>query len=125
MKDIDYQKIADILKKVLPEEWSKTVFYAEYTTGSYSMKYYVDLGDGKYVDCYSLKQFSKIQLIRAWIEIDKEISEIRKELEENDKWSVLTIQIDRSGKFKADYDYDNHEEATITYHEKWKRQYLK
>lgn len=125
MKDIDYQKIIDILEKILPEEWSKIVFYAEYTAGSYSMKYYVDLGDGKYIDCYSLKQFSKIQFIGTWMEIDKEIAKIRKELEEHDKWSVLTIQIDRSGKFKADYDYDSHDEAAIMYHEKWKKQYLR
>jgi hypothetical protein len=124
MSELNLQCIVDHLQGVLPDEWKKIIFRAEYTEGSYSMKYYADLGTGDYVDCYSLSQFTKAHFIKGFMAIDKVISPVRKSLSSKEKWSALTLIIDETGAFKADYCYDNIEGATIEFHNEWEKKYL-
>jgi len=125
MKELDYQKIVDVLQEILPPKWKKVIFYAAYTTnGSYVMKYYIDLGDGTYTDCYTLEQFSRSQLVKAFMSIDKLIATVRNDLNEKDKWSVITIMLDENGTFKTNFDYANIDESTIEYQKKWKKKYI-
>ena len=66
MKEISYQSIFDILQEILPDDWHKVVFYAEYGESSYSMKYFVDTGDGQYTDCFDLKDTSNQDIIKVF-----------------------------------------------------------
>ncbi|MBR4329994.1 MAG: DUF600 family protein, partial [Candidatus Riflebacteria bacterium] len=54
MNQAIYQTIFDKLQNYLPEKWNKLVFFAGYTDGSYSMKYYIEKGDNKYIDCFNI-----------------------------------------------------------------------
>ena len=123
MQEISYQKIFDCLLPVLPDDWKKAVFYAEYSEGSYSMKYYVDSGDGDYIDCFSTG-ISKSRIIHAFLEIDKEIAPIRNSLSTKDLWSVMTLTVSSSGEFNADYDYEQVTDS-IEYFRKWETRYLR
>lgn len=123
MKDIPYQDIFDTLQEVLPDDWRKVVFYAEYGENSYSMKYFVDTGNGEYTDCFKLKDISKQDIIKAFAVIDSKIMPVRRELSKKDTWSVMTIVIDDKGNFKADYEYSS--EGLTEHYEKWKEKYLK
>ena len=125
MNELDYQAIFDVLQDVLPPVWEKVVFYAEYTEGSYSMKYFVNINGGSFVDCYQLKEFSKAQIIKVFMNIDKMISPIRSQMEKGKRWNVLTLIVDASGKFGTEFDYADISENTISYHEAWKDKYLK
>ena len=125
MNELDYQAIFDVLQDVLPPVWEKVVFYAEYTEGSYSMKYFVNINGGSFVDCYQLKEFSKAQIIKVFMNIDKMISPIRSQMEKGKRWNVLTLIVDASGKFRTEFDYADISENTISYHEEWKDKYLK
>ena len=78
MKDITYQSIFNTLQEVLPDNWHKVVFYAQYSENSYSMKYFVDTGDGQYTDCFNLKDIHKQDIIKAFAVIDSQIMPIRK-----------------------------------------------
>ena len=97
----------------------------EYTEGSYSMKYFVNINGGSFVDCYQLKEFSKAQIIKVFMNIDKMISPIRSQMEKGKRWNVLTLIVDASGKFRTEFDYADISENTISYHEAWKEKYLK
>lgn len=124
MKDIPYQSIFNTLKDILPDDWNNVVFYAEYGESSYSMKYFVDSGDGKYTECFKLKGISKRDIIKVFAAIDSQIMPIRKELSKRDTWSVMTLVIDDEGKFKADYEYDDISEDSIGYYQRWKEKYF-
>ena len=119
-----FQIIFDKLQEVVPVKWYKIVFYAGYTKGSYSMKYYVDMGNGKYIDCFSLDGISNMQLMKLFVSIDKEIAEVRTKLDELEKWNVLTMIIDSKGSFKTDFDYNDISDNSISYEKDWKKRYL-
>lgn len=124
MKDIPYQEIFNILQEILPNNWHRVTFYAEYGESSYSMKYFVDLGSGQYIECFKLKDIPKRDIIKAFAVIDSKIMPIRKELSKKDAWSVMTLVIDDEGNFKADFEYDDISENFIEYYQRWKKKYL-
>ena len=119
------QKVFDLIEPILPIEWNNMLLYIGYTSGSYSMKFYIRDDKANFTDCFSLKSVGKAQLIKLFMNIDKIIAPVRNQLEENDKWSVLTLIVDKDGKMKADFDYTDISENSIAYERKWKDKYLK
>lgn len=117
-----FQNIFDRLSDLLPKDWKTVVFYAGYTQGSYSMKFYVDSGNGQYQDCYNIPEITDLQLIQVFMAIDDEIVSVRNKLEE--KWTVLTLIVDSEGDFKTYFDYTDISETAIEYQIEWEKQYL-
>lgn len=122
--DIDFQAIVNTLQTVFPKKWDKIVFYAEYTSGSYSMKYYFKLASGEYKDCYSIKEINKTQFIKVYKDVDKILSKERDSLSNEKKWFAFTLILNADGKFKSEFDYNSHEEKVLQFQENWKKQYL-
>ena len=118
-----YQALYETLSDVLPTGWKRIVYYAQYFEGSYSMKYYVDSGNGKYIDCFSLG-IGKKEIIDVFIKMDKLIAEERAHLPEKKKWTVMTMSINEKGRFKVNYDYEDISDNTISYTREWKKKYL-
>ena len=114
----------DILADILPAKWERLVYRADYTEDSYSMKYYVDLGKKKYTDCFKLGTPSKSQILATFRKLNTIIAPDRQALSSKEKWSVMTIKIESSGKFKADFDYTDISERPISYQESWEKKYL-
>ena len=125
MREISYQCIFNTLQEILPDDWHKVVFYAEYDESSYSMKYFVNSGDGQYTDCFKLKGIPKREIIKAFAVIDSQIMPVRKELSKKDTWYVMTLIVDDEGNFKADFEYEDISEDSIGYYQRWKKKYLK
>lgn len=123
--ELDYQLIVDKLQSIIPAQWERAVFMAEYTAGSYSMRCFSDCGNGTYQDCMLISGSAKVQIIKLFKEIDKEIQNCRKELVGDMLWYAVTLKFDKDGKFKAEYDYEAHDEHAIEYIENWKKAYLK
>lgn len=119
-----YQKIFDLIAEVLPENWSKLVFMAGYTEGSYSMKYYVKIGATDYLDCFELGNIDNLQILQLFIKLDSVISSERSLLQDSEKWNVLSMTVDSEGKMKTDFDYTDISNDVITYEEEWKKKYL-
>ena len=124
MNDNYLQKIFSNLETILPAEWQKVVFYAGYTKGSYSMKYYTDYGDG-YVDCFSDKNVKKADVINVFIAINRIISRERDSLEDKKRWNVMSMLVDNAGKIKTEFDYSDISENPIEYEKEWKKKYIK
>lgn len=119
-----YQKIFDLIAEVLPENWSKLVFVAGYTEGSYSMKYYVKMGATDYLDCFELGNIDNLQILQLFIKLDSVISSERSLLQDSEKWNVLSMTVDSEGKMKTDFDYTDISNDVIAYEEEWKKKYL-
>ena len=113
------QEVFSVLEGVLPHKWNNVAFYAGYTSGSYTMKYFVDCGHG-YIDCFSLSEVKKPQILRAFLSIDKIISAERKAMEEKDRWNVIGLFVDSMGKVKCEFDYTDISENSIEYERGWK-----
>ena len=119
-----FQDIFDLLVDVLPENWKKLVFMAEYTEGSYSMKYYVQIGESDYLDCFKLGNIDDLQLLQLFIKLNNIISPERSSLQESEKWNVLSMTVDSDGKMKTDFDYTDISNDVITYEDEWMKKYL-
>lgn len=115
------QKIFDSLQDVLPDKWNKLVFYAAYYEGSYSMKYYIDNGTGKYQDCFSL--LPQKAVIKKFMELDRIITPERKKLSGKNKWTSLTMTVEGDGRFRTKFDYSVIGDP-IEHEQKWKRKTL-
>lgn len=124
MNDVLFQKVFDKLQDGLPEDWEKVVFYVAYLDGSYSMKYFVNNGNGKYTDCFSIGNLTNTQIIKLFIGIDKVIRPIRKKLSEKEKWMSMTLKVDSKGNFKSEFDYKPIDDP-IEYEKNWKKKMLK
>ena len=71
-----------------------------------------------------ISEGAKVHLIKVYKDIDREIQNVRRELENDKLWYAITLKFDANGKFKVDYDYNQHDENAIEYIEKWKNKYL-
>ena len=125
MNDTIYQKVFDTIDPFLPKGWTDIVLYVGYTVGSYTMKYYVRDVDGKYTDCFSQNDISKSSLIKAFVKIDKLLTDERKQLDDKHKWSVFTLIVTNKGLMKAEFDYQDISKNAIQYENVWKEKYIK
>ncbi len=128
MKEVPFQDIFNLLQEVLPDDWHKVAFYANYySENSYSMKFFVSEKEDPdaFADCFDLKSVSKDKIKTIFAAIDNIIFPIRKELAEKETWHVMTMIIDKGGNFKASFDYDDVSHTPYDYYQKWKEQYLR
>lgn len=119
-----FQDIFDILQPVLPKEWKKLLIFIGYTEGSYTMKYHICNESGVYIDCFSQKEINRAQLIGVFMNIDKIVSPQRKDLDEKNRWTVMTMIVDSEGNMKSEFDYTDISEIAIQYEREWEKKYL-
>lgn len=124
MIDISYQKIYSTLSDSLPNEWKKLIVYAAFSESGRELRYYIQVGNGEYIDCFELG-LPLEKVLSNLINISSELTQVRDKLGEKDKWSVVTVLIDSKGNFKSDFDYSKDAWKSISYVDKWKENYLK
>lgn len=123
MNNTIFQIIFDELQEFLPATWDEVVFYAAYTEGSFSMKYYVKSGT-EAISCFNLPGVNKAQLVKLFMAIDKELAAVRKTLSAKDSWSVMTMIISADGNMKTHFDYADISENSVAYAKNWEAKYL-
>lgn len=124
MNEKIFQEVFDLLQDFLPQNWTKTILFAGYTDGSYTMKYYCRTGNGTYTDCFSFGGVSRADLIKLFINIDKILSKERALLDDGNKWSVMTMIVNDEGRMKTEFNYDDHSQDMLGYEKEWKKKYL-
>lgn len=124
MNENIFQEVFDLLQGFMPQNWTKTILFAGYTEGSYSMKYYCRTENGTFTDCFSIDGVSRADLLKLFVNIDKILFKERASLDDNRRWSVLTMIIDSDGKMRTEFDYDDHSEDMLAYEKEWKKKYL-
>lgn len=119
-----YQNMAERLEEVLPDDWENVILYGEYGTASYSMDCYIDCGDGKFTQCFEMESVSEDKVLEAFSDINAMIRKERDAQDEKDRWSNFTMQINKDGEFKVDYDYTDLSESAYVHEAVWKYRYL-
>lgn len=119
-----YQTIFDQIVGTLPKGWKRVAFYAAYIGTSYTIKYYVTTPSQKNVSCFRLDTVTRAELIHCFIGIDKELSVARAALDEDHRWTVLTLIAEETGHFKAYFDYTDISENAVAYEHQWQTKYL-
>lgn len=104
--------------------WSQLVFYGEYGETSFLMEFYVKQADSNYIKCFDLPNINEDDLDKLFLKINKTIKPIRQELAENLRWTNFTLELNRDGTFKFNYDYSNLDKSAYQYHMNWKKRYL-
>lgn len=122
--DLSYQEIYNELEQYFPAAWERIVYYAEYGEGVYQMEFFVRDATGKYTKCFDLNGVAMEDLLSSFKKIDRMIKEVRKDLDDKDKWSNLTVIIEKTGEFDAQFDYTNLLDSGYEYKEAWKKKYL-
>ena len=56
--------------------------------------------------------------------IDKIVSPQRKDLDEKNRWTVMTMIVDSEGNMKSEFDYTDISEIAIQYEREWEKKYL-
>lgn len=117
------QEVFGKVEECLPQEWEKCCFYAAFTVGTYTMKFYIKNKKGEYIDCYNLG-IDDNQLAFLFMDIDDIVRPYRDALESKQKWNVLTLIVESNGKFNVDFDYADVSENSIEYQRNWEKKYL-
>lgn len=122
--DVEFQKVFDKIEGFLPVDWNKLIFYVEYGENSYSMEFYVRKEEGEYIKCFALPGIKRVDLLRVFQEINLLIKQKRDTVVSEKQWSNMTMTVDRTGAFKADYDYTDLLEEAYEHKKLWKEKYL-
>ncbi len=119
-----YQDVFNILADVLPEEWDDILFRGCFAGSSCDMKYYADLGDGKYVDCFHIEEIDRDRLLDSFAQIYELSQAEREQLPPDQLWTAVTMRVGADGDFNADFDYDDLSETMSDYIAQWEKKYL-
>ena len=120
MTNANFQAIYDKLTGIIPEDWEKLIYRADYGHNSWSMIFYLLQDNGTIKDCYSMKEVSRGELIKLFAELNMKLK-ARRDVE---GWHVMTITIARDGTFKTDFVYDDISGKLTEYYKDWDRKYL-
>ena len=124
MNEEMYQQVFDEISPFLPENWSRLLYRCFYTTGSWSMKFYVDRGTGEYVDCFKLAPSARTKILQLFQHLDQIIASFRNREPDNKKWTAMTLSVTETGDFHADFGYTDLSESTVNYTMEWEAKYL-
>lgn len=125
-----YQKIANQVNEMIPEDWEKILIYAEVSEGATEVFFYYYPEGKEPVYCFNISNIFEIdeekfddmhdELMEYFEQLWEEFKNNKQEL-----WSNLTFILDNEGKFKIDYNYDDLSQA-IGYKQQiiWEYKYL-
>ncbi len=122
MNDRIFQQVFDAISRFLPDRWSQVVFFAGYTEGSYSMKFYAREKDSPYTDCFHMPGATVPELIKTFAQIDGFIK--NEKGIDSQPWTIFTMIVGEDGKMRADFEYEDHSQDMLTYEAQWKERYL-
>lgn len=129
--EVIYQKVANILVEMIPEEWEKILLYAEVREGfSQVFFYYYPVNKEKPV--YSLDivdEFNTDKPLHR--KLKQELYDCFEELwnefkvQDQELWTSLTYILDNKGRMKLNYGYDDISEISPDEkQDKWEAEYL-
>lgn len=127
-----YQKVANILVEMIPEEWENILLYAEVREGfSQVFFYYYPVNQEQPV--YSLDIVDMFNIDKPLHrKLKQELYDCFEELwnefmvQDQELWTSLTYTLDNMGRMKLNYGYDDISEISPDEkQDKWEAEYLK
>ena len=108
-----YQKMAEQLNEIIPDEWSKIYLYGEVLSDSRTVYFFFDRkSDGKTIYHYDIPSTYKVSegvYFGLYSELTDTIAQLNNEFKENNDnvWTSLTFVIDCNGEFDMKFSYDD------------------
>lgn len=135
MKQIEliYQKIANKIIGIIPVDWSKVYLYAEVLDDSTEVYFYFNPKDRDELvysnNIPSIYQVDEKTYEKLLFEIFALFREMHNEFKKNGEelWTNLTLILERTGKFKINYDYQDILNSGLTPSQRntiWEYKYL-
>lgn len=126
-----YQKVANILVEMVPEEWEKILLYAEVREG-FSQVYFYYYPVNQEQPVYSLDIIDVFDVDKSLHrKLKRELYGYFKELwyefkiQDQEQWTSLTYILDKNGRMKLNYGYDDISEISPDEkQDKWEAEYL-
>ena len=116
--EVIYQKVANILVEMIPEEWEKILLYAEVREGFsqvYFFYYPVDQKKPVYsldiVDVFNIDKTLHRKLKQELYDCFEELWNEFK-VQDQEQWTSLTYILDNMGRMKLNYGYEDISEAS-------------
>ncbi|MDG5471425.1 DUF600 family protein [Jeotgalibacillus sp. ET6] len=129
--ELIYQKIANVLIDMIPEQWDKIVLYAEVREGFSQVYFYyypkdhekpvysLDIPDRFNVDKHEYREM-KQELYKCFEEIWNEFK-----VQDQEQWESATFILNNAGQMKLNYGYDDLSQISPEEkQEKWETEYL-
>ena len=112
------------MKGMLPENTSKTVFYANISDNTYEMMFYSFFRDGKIKQCYELAEMNVLN----GYQLEKIFDDLAKMIRADEKYkaemqNVFTLVIDSEG-VQMQVEYYDKKESAYRIKKGWKEKYL-
>lgn len=126
-----YEKIANKVNEIIPEEWDKLYMYAEVSEGASEVFFYY-YPKGKNTPIYNLDigdvfEIDEDEFDEMSMELNDYFERLREEFKKNkqEPWTNLTLVLESTGKFNIDYDYTDLSEAdSYVQHIIWRYKHL-
>ncbi|WP_199624428.1 immunity protein YezG family protein [Paenibacillus alkalitolerans] len=127
-----YQKIANVLNNMIPEDWKKILLYAEFREGFSQVFFYYYPQENRGKPVYSLDITDIFNVDRRHHKgLKQELYECFEQLwnefkaQEQEQWTSLTYTLDNTGRMKIDYGYEDISQISpVEKQEKWEARYL-
>ncbi|WP_367069622.1 antitoxin YezG family protein [Bacillus velezensis] len=119
-----YLQIADVIRRMIPSEWSKVVLYAEILDGSREVYFFFQTPEkDEYIYSHDIPeqfQVSKKIYTELLIDLQELFKQLHNEFKENnpEAWTNLTLNLESSGTFSIDYDYEDVIESDLDEYER-------
>ncbi len=129
--EVTYQKVANILVEMIPEEWEKILLYAEVREGfSQIYFYYYPINQKQpvysldIVDVFNIDKTLHRKLKQELYEcFEKLWNEFK--VQGQEQWTNLTYILDNMGRMKLNYGYEDISEiSSEEKQDKWEAEYL-
>lgn len=129
-----YQKIAETVNEMIPEEWVKFYFYAQVSEDGGGTYFFYQPISNPELNVYSLKIPFKYQIDEKSFKFNKrklfslaeELREVFKS-ENQELWYSFTLTLERTGKLNVHFDYTNWFDTEYSFSDQmiiWKHKYL-
>ncbi|WP_436335416.1 antitoxin YezG family protein [Bacillus velezensis] len=119
-----YLQIADVIRRMIPSEWSKVVLYAEILDGSREVYFFFQTPEkDEYIYSHDIPeqfQVSKKIYTELLIDLQELFKQLHNEFKENnpEAWTNLTLNLESDGTFSIDYDYEDVIESDLDEYER-------
>ncbi len=122
-----FQKIGGAVASSLPDDWLKAVigyFIEQESEVAYQQFFYLSENAHDYIDVLK-ESWDNDVFAEASADINDECGNIRKICAKaHDQWTSMTIVIERSGAFNADFSYEPIENFNNEFALDWQSEYL-
>ncbi len=119
-----YQDILDAVLEKIPEDWNRIVFFAAYLKNAFHIDFYYKNEDVPYCSLSDMNGINENERFGFILSLNEMIQKKRKQLDDKNRWNVMTLIVNGDGEYKAEFGYEDISETILIYEKEWRNRYL-